>query len=103
MSADTGVVRGESCLHIGRQMAFGEGKLLDTKGRLLAHGATTCHVVREGVPKENYAVQAFAIPTELAVRPSNEVSRNGCRVRCSASNWSNLTAAAKSRRTVRCP
>jgi hypothetical protein len=23
--------------------------LLDAKGRLLAHGTTTCHVVREGV------------------------------------------------------
>ena len=50
MFADTGVVRGEGrTLHVGRQMAIGEGKLLDATGRLLAHGTTTCHVVREGV------------------------------------------------------
>jgi uncharacterized protein (TIGR00369 family) len=50
MSAETGVVRGEGkTLHVGRQMAIGEGRLLDAKGRLLAHGTTTCHVVRDGV------------------------------------------------------
>jgi acyl-coenzyme A thioesterase PaaI-like protein len=50
MSADTGVVRGEGkTLHVGRQMAIGEGRLLDANGRLLAHGTTTCHVVRQGV------------------------------------------------------
>jgi uncharacterized protein (TIGR00369 family) len=50
MSADTGVVRGEGkTLHVGRQMAIGEGRLLDGKGKLLAHGTTTCHVVRDGV------------------------------------------------------
>src|SRR5258707_15825824 len=50
MSADTGVVRGEGkTLHVGRQTAIGEGRLLDAKGRLLAHGTTTCHVVREGI------------------------------------------------------
>ena len=50
MSADTGVVRGEGkTLHVGRQMAIGEGRLVDAKGRLLAHGTTTCHVVRDGV------------------------------------------------------
>src|ERR1700688_671089 len=50
MSADTGVVRGErKTLHVGRQMAIGEGRVLDAKGRLLAHGTTTCHVVRDGV------------------------------------------------------
>jgi uncharacterized protein (TIGR00369 family) len=49
MSADTGVVRGEGkTLHVGRQTASGEGRLLDAKGRLLAHG-TTCHVLREAV------------------------------------------------------
>jgi uncharacterized protein (TIGR00369 family) len=47
MSADTGVVRGEGkSLYIGRQMAFAEGRLLDAAGRILAHGTTTCHVVR---------------------------------------------------------
>src|SRR5260221_2506655 len=50
MSADTGVVRGEGkTLHVGRQMAIGEGRLLDAKGRLLAHRTTTCHVVRDRV------------------------------------------------------
>jgi uncharacterized protein (TIGR00369 family) len=49
MSADTGVVRGEGKpLHIGRRMAIAEGRLLDATGRLLAHGTTTSHVVREG-------------------------------------------------------
>src|SRR6266436_2761697 len=43
-----GVVRGEGkTLHVGRQTAIGEGRLLDAKGRLLAHGTTTCHVVRD--------------------------------------------------------
>ena len=46
MSADTGVVSGEGkTLHVGRQMAIGEGKLLDAKGRLLATErppATSC-------------------------------------------------------------
>jgi uncharacterized protein (TIGR00369 family) len=47
MSADTGVVRGEGkSLYIGRQMAIAEGRLLDAAGRMLAHGTTTCHVVR---------------------------------------------------------
>lgn len=47
MSADTGVVRAEGkSLYIGRQMAIAEGKLLDAAGRMLAHGTTTCHVVR---------------------------------------------------------
>jgi uncharacterized protein (TIGR00369 family) len=47
MSADTGVVRGEGkSLYIGRQMAIAEGRLLDAAGRILAHGTTTCHVVR---------------------------------------------------------
>jgi uncharacterized protein (TIGR00369 family) len=50
MSANTGVVRGEGkSLYIGRQMAFAEGRLLDAAGRLLAHGTTTSHIVREGV------------------------------------------------------
>jgi len=47
MSVDTGVVRGEGkALHIGRQMAIAEGRLLDAAGRLLAHGTITCHVAR---------------------------------------------------------
>src|SRR5258706_10474026 len=47
MSTDTGVVRGEGkALHIGRQMAIAEGRLLDAAGRLLGHATTICHVVR---------------------------------------------------------
>ncbi|MGY3591400.1 uncharacterized protein (TIGR00369 family) [Bradyrhizobium sp. USDA 4341] len=47
MSADTGAVRGEGkSLYIGRQMAIAEGRLLDAAGRILAHGTTTCHVLR---------------------------------------------------------
>src|SRR5258708_13013265 len=50
MSADTGVVRGEGkTLHVGRQMAIGEGRLLDATGRLLPPGTTTCQVFPEGV------------------------------------------------------
>jgi uncharacterized protein (TIGR00369 family) len=50
MSADTGVVRGEGkTLYVGRQAAMAEGRLLDAAGRLLAHGTTTSHVLREGV------------------------------------------------------
>src|ERR1700730_18270443 len=49
-SADTGVARGEGkTLHVGRQMAIGEGRLLDAMGRLLALGTTTCHVVRNRI------------------------------------------------------
>jgi len=50
MSADTGVVRGEGkTLHVGRQAAFAEGRLLDATGRLLAHGTSTFHIVRKDV------------------------------------------------------
>jgi uncharacterized protein (TIGR00369 family) len=49
MSADTGVVHGEGkTVHVGRQMAIAEGRLIDANGRLLAHGTTTCHLVRQG-------------------------------------------------------
>jgi uncharacterized protein (TIGR00369 family) len=52
MSVETGVVRGEGrTLHVGRQMAIAEGRLLDATGRLLAHGTTTCHIVREEISK----------------------------------------------------
>jgi uncharacterized protein (TIGR00369 family) len=48
VSANTGVVRGEGkTLHVGRQAAFAEGRLLDATGRLLAHGTSTFHIVRE--------------------------------------------------------
>lgn len=33
-------------LHIGRTIATAEGKVHDEDGRLVAHGTTTCHIVR---------------------------------------------------------
>jgi uncharacterized protein (TIGR00369 family) len=43
LSASTGEVRAEGkVLSAGRQIATAEGRLLDAKGRLLAHGTTTC-------------------------------------------------------------
>ncbi len=39
----TGRVRAEGkVIHFGRQTATAEGRLIDSKGRLLAHGTTTC-------------------------------------------------------------
>ena len=41
--ADTGRVRAEGRLiHPGRRAATAEGRILDEKGRVLAHGTTTC-------------------------------------------------------------
>ena len=43
ISADTGVIRCEGVvLHSGSRIATAEGKLTDLKGKLLAHGTTTC-------------------------------------------------------------
>lgn len=42
---DTGLVRAEgSILNVGRTAGTAEGRLLDAKGKLLAHGTTTCLV-----------------------------------------------------------
>jgi uncharacterized protein (TIGR00369 family) len=50
MSANTGVVRGGGkTLHVGRRAAFAEGRLVDATGKLLAHGTSTFHIVREDV------------------------------------------------------
>lgn len=39
----TGPVRAEGrSLHVGRRSATAEGKIIDAKGTLLAHGTTTC-------------------------------------------------------------
>jgi uncharacterized protein (TIGR00369 family) len=47
MSADTGVVRCEAnVVHGGNQTATAEGKVLDAKRRLIAHGTTTCLILR---------------------------------------------------------
>jgi uncharacterized protein (TIGR00369 family) len=43
LSEATGEVRAEGrVLSTGRQIATAEGRLIDARGRLLAHGTTTC-------------------------------------------------------------
>ena len=45
--ADTGVIRCEgTVLHAGSRVATAEGKLTDSAGKLLAHGTTTCLIIR---------------------------------------------------------
>ena len=45
MSSETGTVRTEGqVLHFGRRTATAEARILDAKGRLLAHATTTCLV-----------------------------------------------------------
>ena len=45
IQADTGPVRAEGrVIHPGRRAATAEGRILDSKGRVLAHGTTTCLV-----------------------------------------------------------
>jgi uncharacterized protein (TIGR00369 family) len=45
ITASTGPVRAEGrTLHVGRRSATAEGKILDAKGALLAHGTTTCMI-----------------------------------------------------------
>jgi uncharacterized protein (TIGR00369 family) len=47
MSANTGTVRCEaSVVHAGNTTATAEGKVLDARGRLIAHGTTTCLILR---------------------------------------------------------
>jgi uncharacterized protein (TIGR00369 family) len=46
VTKDTGEVRAEGrALHVGRRVGSAEGRLIDTGGRLLAHGTSTCLVV----------------------------------------------------------
>lgn len=46
INKDTGEVRAEGrALNVGRRVGTAEGRLLDSKGRLLAHGTTTCLVM----------------------------------------------------------
>lgn len=46
ISSDTGEVRAEGrALNVGRRVGTAEGRLLDSKGHLLAHGTTTCLVM----------------------------------------------------------
>ena len=50
MTEDTGVVRTEGkTLSVGRRAATAEARITDSKGRLLAHAATTCLVFE--IPK----------------------------------------------------
>jgi uncharacterized protein (TIGR00369 family) len=45
MTSETGTVRTEGkVLHLGRRTATAEARILDAKGRLLAHATTTCLV-----------------------------------------------------------
>ena len=50
MTSETGTVRTEGkVLHLGRRTATAEARILDAKGRLLAHATTTCLVFE--IPK----------------------------------------------------
>jgi uncharacterized protein (TIGR00369 family) len=43
VTPDTGLVRAEGrVISRGRRIGTAEGRLIDTKGRILAHGTTTC-------------------------------------------------------------
>lgn len=45
MFAQTGEVRGEGrVVHAGRTIATAEGRLVDCRGRIIAHGSTTCMI-----------------------------------------------------------
>lgn len=49
ITADTGIVRAEGrVLSAGRRVGTAEGRLVDAAGRLLAHGTTTCLVMKLG-------------------------------------------------------
>ena len=46
MTTETGPVRAEGKLvHFGRRIATAEGRIIDAKGRLYAHGTTTCLIL----------------------------------------------------------
>jgi uncharacterized protein (TIGR00369 family) len=47
ITADTGLIRCEGVvIHSGSRVATAEGKLTDANGKLLAHGTTTCLILR---------------------------------------------------------
>ena len=51
VTKDLGEVRAEGrVLNVGRRVGTADGKLLDAKGRLLAHGTTTCLVFEAPKP-----------------------------------------------------
>lgn len=48
ITADTGIIRCEgTTIHAGRTTALAEGRITDARGKLLAHGTTTCLIFRE--------------------------------------------------------
>ena len=47
MTVDTGLVRCEgTVIHLGARVATAEGKVVDSAGKLIAHGTTTCLILR---------------------------------------------------------
>jgi uncharacterized protein (TIGR00369 family) len=47
LTVETGPVRCEAeVIHIGRSMATAQGRLIDSAGKLYAHGTTTCLILR---------------------------------------------------------
>ena len=47
MTAQTGVVRCEAAvIHAGSRTATAEGKIIDARGQIYAHGTTTCLIMR---------------------------------------------------------
>ncbi len=47
ITPETGQIRAEGkVIHCGRRVGTAEGRLTDAKGRLLAHGTTTCLIVQ---------------------------------------------------------
>jgi uncharacterized protein (TIGR00369 family) len=49
LTRDTGLVRCEAeVIHLGRQVATAQGRLLDANGKLYAHGTTTCMIFQSG-------------------------------------------------------
>jgi uncharacterized protein (TIGR00369 family) len=47
MNAETGVVRCEAdIIHVGGRTATAEARIVDEKGKLYAHGTTTCIIFR---------------------------------------------------------
>ena len=47
ITAETGQIRCEgTVVHAGSRVATAEGRLVDSSGRLLAHGTTTCLILR---------------------------------------------------------
>jgi uncharacterized protein (TIGR00369 family) len=48
ITAETGTIRAEgSVLNCGRRIGMAEGRVTDAKGRLLAHGTTTCLIFQD--------------------------------------------------------